>query len=272
MRTEFGAMTTFLSMLVAVPLIAAQQGSVSPAGDAADLKAVLARAGDAMGMLRGVRLQDSVVRIEYWASGSVNHEGQACMLARFRTSVNYAVPGMREDFACARSGAPEESHHIHVVAGSYAWNERLPGIDAVPMPSAASARLVQLWTTPLGIVKAAAMGGAKTVLTIRDGVRSITFPIPGVPDAIATATLNAQYFIDRVEARHAGVVTETAYSSYADWNDEDYKSDVKLPGRIVRKQGRTTTMDLTLTRTNTYNPYVIMPVPENVRARGSSGN
>ena len=26
-----------------------------------------------------------------------------------------------------------------------------------------------------------------------------------------------------------------------------------------------TTIDLTVTRTNTYNPYVIMPVPDNVR-------
>jgi hypothetical protein len=60
-------------------------------------------------------------------------------------------------------------------------------------------------------------------------------------------------------------VTETTYSDYGELNDADYKADVFWPKRIVRKRNGVTVVDLTLTRTNTYNPYVIMPVPENVR-------
>ena len=37
-----------------------------------------------------------------------------------------------------------------------------------------------------------------------------------------------------------------------------------FPKRIVQKRGNTTIADLTITKTNTYNPYVIMPVPETV--------
>jgi hypothetical protein len=32
-----------------------------------------------------------------------------------------------------------------------------------------------------------------------------------------------------------------------------------------------TVLDLTVTNTNTYNPYVIMPVPANVKSTGPTG-
>jgi hypothetical protein len=53
------------------------------------------------------------------------------------------------------------------------------------------------------------------------------------------------------------------YSDYGDWND-DAKADVFLPRHIVQKKNGGIEFDLTLEHTNTYNPYVIMPVPENV--------
>ena len=37
-------------------------------------------------------------------------------------------------------------------------------------------------------------------------------------------------------------------------------------GHIVQKRGGVTISDLTITETNTYNPYVIMPVPDNVKS------
>ena len=54
------------------------------------------------------------------------------------------------------------------------------------------------------------------------------------------------------------------YSDYQDWNPDDYKSDVLLPGRIIQSVDGIVTLDLTLHESNTYNPYVIMPVPENI--------
>jgi hypothetical protein len=38
-----------------------------------------------------------------------------------------------------------------------------------------------------------------------------------------------------------------------------------FPKRIVSKRGNTTITNLTITKTNTYNPYVIMPVPAGIR-------
>jgi hypothetical protein len=37
-----------------------------------------------------------------------------------------------------------------------------------------------------------------------------------------------------------------------------------LPRRVTRKQGDTT-WDLMMVNTNTYNPYVVMPVPDTVK-------
>jgi hypothetical protein len=51
---------------------------------------------------------------------------------------------------------------------------------------------------------------------------------------------------------------------YGDWNGRDYFSDVMFPRRIVQRRGGVTLMDLTVTKTNTYNPYVVMPVPQSV--------
>jgi hypothetical protein len=62
-----------------------------------------------------------------------------------------------------------------------------------------------------------------------------------------------------------GVTTVTTYHEYGDWNGADYLSDVMFPKTIVQKRGNTTITDLTITKTNTYNPYVIMLVPAGIK-------
>ena len=162
---------------------------------------------------------------------------------------------------------------IQVVGGKFAWNESTPGAGltpgttATPAPGAANDRLVQLWTTPFGIVKAARAAGANTKVTAEQGGKTIlTFPAVGT---IVKATLNAKNLIERVEWRSdnpvlGDTVTETTYSDYADWNDPDLKSDVLFPRHIVQKQGGFPVLDLTITKTDTNNPYVVIPVPESI--------
>ena len=83
-----------------------------------------------------------------------------------------------------------------------------------------------------------------------------------IPDEAALKTLVGTYIV-RVETSGA-VVTDTTYAEYGDWNWDDYQADIMLPRRMTRKQGDTT-LELMTVNTNTYNPYVIMPVPENVK-------
>ena len=42
-----------------------------------------------------------------------------------------------------------------------------------------------------------------------------------------------------------------------------------LPGRIVQTRDGTTIFDLTLNWSNTYNPYVVMPVPDGIPWEGA---
>lgn len=240
----------------------AQRGQAPPTAPV--IKTTLFNAANALGILRGLGEEDSITTIEYWATGTVNAGGQAYKLTSYRASINYAVPGMRVDLTRAGlNGQP--LHQIQVVSGKFAWNEPQLGKNATPSPEAASERLVQLWTTPMGVVKAAAAAGANTKLTVEGGATVLTFPLPApLASTTAKATLNAEYRTVRVETRLGNILTETTYSDYGDWNDADYKADVITPRHIIQKQGGVTVLDLTITRTSTYNPYVVMPVPENV--------
>ena len=228
------------------------------AQSAADPARVVFEMQDALGLLRGLQQQDSVNRIEYWGiEGTIAARGRPSQLTNFKVSINYAVPGMRVDLT--HNGQRE----IQVVSGTAAWNEEMPGGKATPMPAAAAERLLQIWLTPIGLAKAAKAAGASTRVAVENGATVVTFPVAG---ATVKAVLNTLYEPEQVEARVGSTVIQIGYSDYGDWND-DAKADVFLPRHIVQKQGGVTTMELAITNTNTYNPYVIMPVPENVAGR-----
>jgi hypothetical protein len=255
-----------------------------------DLKTILYYAADALGMLRGAREDDLILTMQIWGTGSMNVGGQPCKLANYLASIRYAtparqkvpVPAMRVDFACSGANGRPGPRQIQVVADKFAWNEAKPGMNPSPEPGAVNDRLLDLWTLfPESVIKAARAAGADTKVTFEGAAPVVTFPLPA-PLASATmkATLNPRIFridanpagvkreyshlIERTETRFGNRVIEVTYSDYGDWNDEDLKSMVLLPRHIVAKQGGVTTLDLAITKTDTFNPYVIMPKPANV--------
>lgn len=217
------------------------------------------RAADALGMLRLAQEVDRVSSMNFWASGTLVDDGQACTLTNYKASVNWLHTGMRVDFVCQQ----QPQRRIFVVNGKSAWNETEPGKNATPVPAAADERQLQLWLLPQGVVKAAAAAGTNLKVTTAGTQTVWTFPVPSV-GATVTAWLNEKSLIERVESRRGTIVTEISYSDYGDWNGADYLSDVMFPKRITHKRGGVTTLDLTVTKTNTYNPYVVMPIPPNV--------
>lgn len=270
---------------------AAAQAGMPPAEPARDLETALYKAADALGMLRGPQERDAIVTFEYWATGTLTRQGRTCRATDYRASLRYPaadrrerfpVPGMRVDYTCAAAGGQKPERHIEMVAGEFAWDETAPGGSGTPAPGTAQERLLQIWTLPQGVVKAARLAGAKATFAMEGGKPVVTFPLPPPLQAgTVKATLDPAHFlfhtmptgvrryfshrIERVEVRLGSVVTITTYADYRDWNADDYKSDALLPGRIVQERNGVRVMDLTLTRSQTYNPYVIMPVPENVR-------
>ena len=239
-----------------------RQAPSTTASVANDPKKVIETMQDNLGMLRGMQRNDSVTRIELWGeNGTKAIGGRNVTLPKWKLSLNYTQQGMRFDYT------HDGQRTIEVVSDKYAWNEDTPGGKATPMPATLAERQLQLVLTPIGFAKAAKANEAQAKVTTAGGVTTLTFPAAG---ATLTATLNKYMEPEKVEARQGTTVTNVTYSQYGDWND-DAKADVYLPKRIVQTQGTTTTLDLTLTNTNTYNPYVIMPVPENVKNGAPAG-
>jgi len=239
-----------------------RQAPSTTATPTTDSKKVIETMQDNLGMLRGMQRNDSINRIEVWGtSGTRAISGSPVTLATWKISLNFTMNGMRFDYT------PQGGQRvIEVVSDKFAWNEETPGGKATPMPAALQDRQVQLVLTPIGMAKAAKAAGDAATVSIVAGATTLTFPANG---ATITATLNKYMEPVKAEARYGTTVLNVTYDQYGDWND-DAKADVYLPKRIVQTQNGATVLDLTVTHTNTYNPYVIMPIPANVRG-GAAG-
>jgi hypothetical protein len=224
---------------------------------------VLYDMADTIGMLRNPNEVDRLGSMNFWATGTLLAGGQPCTVVDYKASVNWILKGMRVDYKC--EGAP--ARHVEVVRDGLAWNETEPGKGATPAAAAAKDRALLLWTLPAGAIKMANAAGAALKVAMANGKTVVSYPMPSL-GADVTLTLDGDSRIEQVESRMGGVTTVTTYEQYGDWNGADYLSDVMFPKRIVQTRGTTTVMDLTITRTNTYNPYVIMPVPDSVKAAG----
>jgi hypothetical protein len=217
---------------------------ITLSANAQDAATTIKNAEYALGMIRGAQRVDAINTVEYWGTGTV----------AYHASVSYAVPAMRVDIT--RGG----QRQIQVVSGGYAWNESVPGAGfipgstATPAPYALKDRLLELWTTPFGALKMAERAGANAKVT-RVGATVITFPLM---DIIVKATLNAKNQLARVETP----LIEISYSDYKDLGE--ITSDVLFPTHIVEKQRGVTVLDLTISKVDANNPYVVFPVPDAV--------
>jgi hypothetical protein len=266
----------------------------TPEKGARDLKAVLFNWTWHMGMLRGVTEPEIVTTLEYQGKGTIQVEGQPCALTKYRVSTNYQTPGQRTQIECTRPNGQKYST-IEVVSGDYAWNEDIPGAEivpgkgkATPALAALQERLIRLWAGPQGAPKAAlaaAAGTAATEVGVNPAVLldraapgpakttlawpAITFPIPGVPGATATATLDDGYLPARVVVKNGTATTEFTYGDYQDWNNPLNKIEALYAGRITERRNGAVVRELTTVQTETGSVYVVMPVPASVRqARG----
>ncbi len=296
-RTIFTRIAIGIALTVSGLSTAAAQGRVAepytPAADAKDLKAVLFNWMWNMGMLKGHDERDMVASLEYQGKGTIQVDGQPCTLTKYRASTNYQTFSQRIQYACTRPNG-ETFSNIEVVSGLYAWNEDTPGAQigptkgkVTPMPETVRERLVRIWASPQGAAKAAVAGTTETFwlganpgtlfkdgaakvgqtsVSWEDGKPVVTFPIPGVAGAIATATLDAKYMTQRVVVTQGtNQPTEFTYSDYRDWNNPLNMIGVLYAGKMVERRNGAVVRDLTTNQTETGNVYVVAPVPASVQ-------
>jgi hypothetical protein len=265
----------------------------TPAAGAKDLKAVLFNWGWYTGMLRSDQEYDINMSLEYLGKGTMQVDGQPCNLTKYRTSISYQTSGERIQIAGTRPNG-QSCSTIEVLSGAYTWNEDIPGAElvqgkgkATPMPATVEERMIRLWASPQGAYKAAFFGMnpdappmtprpaqvaadvtsiGKTSLAWVANKAVLTFPIPGVPNATATTTLDAKNMPESVLVKNGANTYEFNYSGYKDWNNPLNPAEALYPGRMIEKKNGTVVRDITSTLTETAQMYVVMPVPASVKA------
>jgi hypothetical protein len=94
----------------------------------------------------------------------------------------------------------------------------------------------------------------------------LTYPIPGVPTATATTTLDAKFMPESVVVKHGANTYEFTYSDYKDWNNPLNPAEALYAGKMTEKKNGTVVRDITTTLTETGQMYVVVPVPASIKA------
>jgi glyoxylase-like metal-dependent hydrolase (beta-lactamase superfamily II) len=273
------------------------QIAVAQAAGAADAKETVRTVAVALGMLRTANRVDAVSTQEVWATGTMGAVGQAYKpggpwplfkITAYHAWFDYNLPGMRVELTRTNpdgqvqggGGLPlaAPQHQGYAVNGKYSWNESEPGGGLVPgkgnanaAAAAANDRLLQVLAMPYMVVKAANKAGDKVQVSKENGATVLTIPLDayGLAGVVERATLNSDNRIAKVETKGdnpilGDIMTETDYSGYKDLDDPLLQTDVMFPQRITIKQGGFPILDLTVSKVDANNPYLIIPVPDSV--------
>ena len=239
------------------------QPQYTPAPGATDLKSVLFNWGWHMGILRSTEEYDLLMSLVYEGTGTVQLDGQPCNVTRYRSDISYQRSGERIRITGTRPNG-QSCNTIEVLSGAYTWNEDIQGAElipgegtATPMPATVEERMIRLWANPQGAWKSAMFGteyqsppdmtarpqlvpadvmtAGKTSVTWTDGKPVVTFPIPGVPTATATATLDELFMAESVVVRNGRDTYEFTYSDYKDWNNPLHPAEAFYAGKMTER-------------------------------------
>jgi glyoxylase-like metal-dependent hydrolase (beta-lactamase superfamily II) len=194
-------------------------------------------------------------------------------VSNYTATINYATPAARVQMTRKQTiepgrvrPAPVEQRPDQYVSGMTAWNLAAPAGAAAgtapvaqPQPAAVEERVMEIWTTPHGFVKAATTNNATT--TPKDGGSEVTFTA-GKNKYVGTIT--AQNDLTSVRTWIDNPVTGDTevlftYSDYKDFGG------VRFPSRILRVQGEHPVLDLTVSGVKT-NSAADIAVPAEANA------
>ena len=198
------------------------------------------------GMLRSSEEYDLLMSLDYQGKGTMQVGGQPCNVTMYRSDISYQTSGERIRITGTRPNG-QSCSTIEVLSGAYAWNEDIQGAElvpgkgkATPMAATVEERMIRLWSGPQGAFKAAFAGTSpdappmtprpqrlaadvttigKTSVAWVGNKPVLTYPIPGVPTATATTTLDAKFMPESVVVKNGANTYEFTYSDYKDWNN-----------------------------------------------------
>jgi len=249
-------------------LLLALMASIALAQD--DAKTVVANTVKAMGAagLRSVQYSGSGSNFALGQNAAPSLPWPRFNVKTYTRAIDYETVASREEMLRTQGENPPrggggqplagEQRLAQFVSGKHAWN--LAGNNPAAAPAALAERLLQIWLTPHGFLKAAqANTGTKVSSTSKS--RAISFTPPG--GAEISATVNEQFLITEIRMKFDNPVlgsmpVEAVYSGYKDF------AGVMFPTRIVQRQGGSPTLELTITDVRPNAPVQI-EVPAAVR-------
>jgi len=196
-------------------------------------------------------------------------------VSRYAATIDYQAPAARVQITRLQTvepgrnrPAPVEQRVDQYVSGATAWNVPPPPANAAagappaaaqPQPAAVEERVMEIWTTPHGFLKAAAANNATAQAS--GGGSEVSFTSNGHR---YVGTINASNQVEKVQTWIDNPVlgdtlVEFAYSDYKDFGG------VMFPARIVRTQGGHPVLDVTVTAV-TANPTVSITAPAGASA------
>jgi len=252
-----------LGFLVLTSAVGAQQGALQNAADKLGVAKI--KTLQVTGSGANFSVGQNYTSSEPWPRVTVKS---------FTALVNYDTASMRVELVRESGavmpkggGAPffGEQRQIQVVSGNYAWNVPVPPANAAagapapmpqPNPDAAPERMLGIWTSPIGFVKAALANNATTK------GNTVAFTVGGKYKV--EGTINGQGQVEKVrtwidQSIVGDMLIETTYSGYRDFGG------IQHPGRMVQTQDGYPAYDITFSAV-TVNPTVDIEVPQNVRA------
>ena len=210
----------------------------------------------------------------------------------YRISNAYQFSGSRTQINCTLPNGRTYSN-IEVVSGTYAWDEDRPGAGLVPgegtakpMPNKVAERLIRLWASPQGAPKAALAGAGIDLLKVfrnpggllEEGTAKIgdtsvvwegntpivTYPIPGVAGAVATAELDERFMAKTVTVKHGRDTYEFSYGNYDDYNNPLNRIETYMAGTMTERVNGKVMRDIKTVVMEAGSVYVVVPVPPSV--------
>lgn len=280
MSTKAKLMKVLASAAIAIlafQCAGAQSSQTKTAANMSEVAKAVKAAADALGMPRtggpgGALLPeiDVINRMEILGNGTSSVSGQT-FKTEYHAALGYNPPAMRLEITRTNAGGTPQ-HTIQTVREKYAWDESMLGAGlvpgkgtATPQMTAVRQRLLQIWILPYGVIKAGFAAGDKATVSSEDGATVLTVPLSGeLAGVTLKATLDSKNFITKVVAQTGGGMDlEADYSDYADHGE--ILTDIKSPGHLVEKQGGATVLDIQIKSWDANNPYLVFPVPQNVK-------
>ena len=194
-------------------------------------------------------------------------------VSSYTATINYTTPAARVQMTRKQTiepgrvrPAPVEQKPDQYVSGTTAWNLAAPAGAAPntapvaqPQPAAVEERVMEIWTTPHGFLKAALVNNATS--TPSEGGSEVTFS-SGKNKYVGI--INGQNEVTRVQTWIDNPVlgdTEVVFT-YSDYKDV---GGVRFPSRIQRVQGEHPVLELTVSAV-TANPAVNITAPAEASA------